>query len=198
MAKGEKNWVSLSVNTDDETIEFVDGFADLPADQWPSKLPDDKPLYVFIKTGDSLAMVYYCPDTAPIKQKMLGSTVKASAQAQAAACEPASRTASDRLSLTVRPTSHNGSRWCGNSGGKSNEKRGDHTGRRVDAGSVGQRGICRTRAARGGSRGRKSNQNSAQGWPQAAATQEKVVALNAHSRKSQQVHVLSLRLDAAL
>lgn len=104
LAKGEKSWVSLSVNTDDETIEFVDGFADLAADQWPSKLPDDKPLYVFIKTGDSLSMVYYCPDTAPIKQKMLGSTVKASAQAQAAAREPRPVTASDRLSLTVRPT----------------------------------------------------------------------------------------------
>ena len=87
LAKGEKSWVSLAVNTDDETIEFVDGFAELAADQWPSKLPEDKPLYIFIKAGDSLAMVYYCPDTAPIKQKMLGSTVKASAQAQAAGRE---------------------------------------------------------------------------------------------------------------
>lgn len=87
LSKGEKSWVSLAVNTDDETIEFVDGFAELAADQWPSKLPENKPLYVFIKAGDSLAMVYYCPDTAPIKQKMLGSTVKASAQAQAAGRE---------------------------------------------------------------------------------------------------------------
>jgi hypothetical protein len=89
LSKGEKTWVSLAVNTDDETIEFVDGFAELAADQWPSKLPDDKPLYIFINTGGSLAMVYFCPDTAPIKQKMLGSTVKASAQAQAARREQA-------------------------------------------------------------------------------------------------------------
>lgn len=83
LAKGERAWVSLSVNTDDESIEFVDGFAELGPDQWPSKLPKDQPRYVFIKLGDMLAMVYYCPDAAPIKQKMLGSTVKASAQAQA-------------------------------------------------------------------------------------------------------------------
>lgn len=84
LSKREKTWVSLSINTDDETIEFVDSFDALADDQWPSKLPDDKPLYVFIASGESLTMVYYCPGAAPIKQKMLGSTVKASAQAQAA------------------------------------------------------------------------------------------------------------------
>ena len=84
LAKGSKQWVSLQVNTKDETIEFVEAFDSLAAEEWPSKLPEDRPRYIFVASGEgAVSMVYYCPDAAPIKEKMLGSTVKASAQAQA-------------------------------------------------------------------------------------------------------------------
>ena len=102
LAKGSKQWVSLQVNTKDETIEFVEAFDSLAAEEWPSKLPEDRPRYIFVASGEgAVSMVYYCPDAAPIKEKMLGSTVKASAQAQASHRKPPPRSPRSHLLWTL-------------------------------------------------------------------------------------------------
>ena len=102
LAKGSKQWVSLQVNTKDETIELVEAFDSLAADEWPSKLPEDRPRYIFVASGEgAVSMVYYCPDAAPIKEKMLGSTVKASAQAQASHRKPPPRSPRSHLLWTL-------------------------------------------------------------------------------------------------
>ena len=82
---GSLSWASLSVDPDKESIEFVESFPSLAEGEWPSKLSEDRPQFVFIKADELVCMVYYCPMNAPIKHKMLCSTVKASVQAQAAA-----------------------------------------------------------------------------------------------------------------
>lgn len=84
LSTGSKAWVSLRIDTDKESIEFVESFDKLPESEWPAKLPDALPQFVFIAIEGIVALVYYCPDAAPIKQKMLCSTVKSSVQAQAA------------------------------------------------------------------------------------------------------------------
>jgi hypothetical protein len=86
LAKGEQFWVSLKVDTDAESVEHVESFAagKLPEAEWATRLPADLPQFIFMAVEGVVALVYYCPDAAPIKQKMLCSTVKASVQAQAA------------------------------------------------------------------------------------------------------------------
>eukprot|EP01095_Lingulamoeba_sp_RSL-Kostka_P002794 TRINITY_DN13711_c0_g1_i1.p1 TRINITY_DN13711_c0_g1~~TRINITY_DN13711_c0_g1_i1.p1 ORF type:complete len:342 (+),score=143.87 TRINITY_DN13711_c0_g1_i1:51-1076(+) len=89
MNNGNNNFVQLSVDLDNETIELVStkviGIGDLP-----SEIPDDHPSFSFFKYSHNhdgnqvspMIFVYACTDNAPIKERMLYSTVKSAAQAQ--------------------------------------------------------------------------------------------------------------------
>jgi twinfilin-like protein len=89
IAKGDGTvgWVSLGLNVEDECVELAEACAMPNPGQWAEKLPEDRPRYFFISGfgAGGMAFVFYCPDAAPIKQKMLSSTVKAAVLAQAAA-----------------------------------------------------------------------------------------------------------------
>jgi len=82
-----QNYAQISVDTVKETVELVEA-RQLSASDIASRLPSNEPRFVFFRWShthnggagpvrlESNVFIYWCPETAPIKAKMLYSTVK--------------------------------------------------------------------------------------------------------------------------
>ena len=76
------SWVAMSVDIAKETVEMA-GTKALVPEEWAANVPVDQPMFYWIKLEAGLHFVYFCPESAPIKAKMLCSTVKSSVLDQA-------------------------------------------------------------------------------------------------------------------
>jgi len=78
-----QNCVQIKVDTDQETVELVEA-GKLSLSELTRRLPSGEPRFVFFKyvhthngaSADPNVFIYWCPEEAPVKAKMLYSTVK--------------------------------------------------------------------------------------------------------------------------
>jgi len=84
LAKGNVNYVRLSLNIEKETIEYGGESGTFTISELPSKVPEKIPSYHFYRWKhefegaecDNIVFIYCCPTGSPVKARMLYSTVK--------------------------------------------------------------------------------------------------------------------------